>query len=137
MMMSKTNNNIAFLFGSGVSIPSKISSTKYITDIIFTGEGIVRGPAENYFFEDSEKFNWDPNQDFIPRIIEFLGLLKRELNEYYDESSQEVNYEDIYYLLDFIRKNVFGAERNPSFKYLVQSFEATIKKTIYSDRSFT
>lgn len=44
-MMSKTNNNIAFLFGSGVSIPSKISSTKYITDIIFTGEGIVRGPA--------------------------------------------------------------------------------------------
>ncbi len=112
---------LAFLFGAGVSIPAEIPSTKCITDKIFSGEGIVRGMAENYFFGDPKKFDYDPYQEFIPRIKTFLNLLKNELREYYKESNETVNYEDTYYLVDFIRKNVYGAEKNPAFKYLLKN----------------
>lgn len=117
---------LAFLFGAGVSIPAKIPSTKYITDKIFSGEGIVRGMAENYFFGDPKKFDYDPYQEFIPRIKIFLDLIKNELQGYYKESNETVNYEDTYYLVDFIRKNVYGAEKNPAFKYLLKNFESTL-----------
>lgn len=126
-MTNNYRHNIAFLFGAGVSIPSEIPSTKYITDRIFSGEGIVRGMAENYFYGDPKKFDYDPYQEFIPRIKIFLNLLRIELQEYYKDSNEIVNYEDIYYLLDFFRKNVYGSEKNPAFKYLFKSFESTIK----------
>lgn len=120
--------NIAFLFGAGVSIPSEIPSTKCITEKIFSGEGIVRGMAENYFFANSSKFDYDPYQKFIPRIITFLNLLKKELKEYYQDSDETINYEDIYYLVDFIRKNIYGSEKNPAFKYLLKNFENVINE---------
>lgn len=120
------SKNIAFLFGAGVSIPSKIPSTKDITEKIFLGEGIVRGMAENYFFGDPKKFDYDPYQEFIPRIVKFLNLLKKELQVFYQDSNEIINYEDIYYLVDFIRKNIYGAEKNPAFRYLLKSFEKTI-----------
>lgn len=120
------NKNIAFLFGAGISIPSKIPSTKHITEKIFSGDGIVRGLAENYFFGDSSKFSYDPYQQFIPRIITFLNLLKKELKDYYQDSNATINYEDIYYLVDFIRKNIYGTEKNPAFKYLLKNFEKVI-----------
>src|SRR3990172_1062815 len=116
-MSNTSKKNIAFLFGAGVSIPSKISSTKCITEKIFSGKGIVRGNAENYFFGDSTKFDYDPYQQFIPRIITFLNSLERELRNYYKDSNEIINYEDIYYLVDFIRNNVYGTEKNPAFKY--------------------
>ncbi|MCH8941763.1 MAG: SIR2 family protein [Bacteroidetes bacterium] len=122
------SNNIAFLFGAGVSIPAKIPSIKCITEKIFSGKGIVRGTYENYFFGNPEKFNWDLYQEFIPRIKTFLELLKNELWDYYKDSNESVNYEDIYYLLDFIRKNIYGTEKNPAFKYLLKNFEKTIKE---------
>jgi len=117
---------LAFLLGAGVSTPAEIPSTKHITDKIFSGEGIVRGMAENYFFGDPQKFDYDPYQEFIPRIKIFLDLIKNELQEYYKESNETVNYEDTYYLVDFIRKNVYGAEKNPAFKYLLKNFESTL-----------
>lgn len=126
--MNGTKNTIVFLFGAGVSEPAKIPSTRCITEKIFSGEGIVRGTAENYFFAHPEKFNWDPNQEFIPRIKTFLELLEKELKVYYEDPNEFVNYEGLYYLLDFIRKNIYGAEKNPAFKYLLKSFESTIEK---------
>ena len=83
---------LAFLLGAGVSTPAEIPSTKHITDKIFSGEGIVRGMAENYFFGDPQKFDYDPYQEFIPRIKIFLDLIKNELQEYYNESNETVNY---------------------------------------------
>ena len=51
-----------------------------------------------------------------------------ELNEFYKDSQESVNYEDVYYLLDFIKKNIYGTEKNPAFKYLLRNFESTIKE---------
>lgn len=120
------DKKIAFLFGAGVSIPAKIPKTETITNKIFTGEGIVRGTAEDYFFDNPEKFFWDPYQGYIPRIISFLKLLENELQNYYRKSTEPITYEDLYYLLDFIRKNIFGSEINPSFRYLLKNFEANL-----------
>lgn len=122
--MSETNkNSIAFLFGAGISIPSKMPSTDFITQKIFSGQGVVRGAAEDYFFDDPSKYDYDPYQQYIPRITTFLKSLSRELEEYYNDSNATINYEDIYYLVDFIRKNLYGVEKNPAFKYLLKNFE--------------
>ena len=71
-MNKNLKNQIAFLLGSGVSIPSKLPSTNMITEKIFSGEGIIRGTAENYFFGDPRNFSYDPYQEFIPRIKTFM-----------------------------------------------------------------
>ena len=127
---NKTKNKISFLLGSGTSIPAKLPSTYSITEKIFSGEGIVRGTAEDYFFDDPKRYDYDPYQQFIPRIIAFLGILRDELGEYFKDPMELVNYEDIFYILDFIRKNIYGTEKNPAFKYLLRNFEPRINKLL-------
>ncbi len=60
----------------------------------------------------------------------FLNLLKAEIEEYYKNSIRSINYEDIYYLLDFIEYNYYEDEGNPAFKYIIKEFEPKIKNLL-------
>lgn len=119
-------NQIAFIFGAGISIPAKIKSTDEITEEIFHGETVVRGTAQNYFQADNVSFDWDPMQKYIPRIKSFLEILYKEIFKYSADTNVKVNYEDVYYFLDFIYRNYFGSEKNPAFKYLLKNIETEL-----------
>ena len=128
--MKNNVKNIAFLFGSGISIPAKIPSTSRITKIILESSEIVLGSAENFYFDDPTKTYWSLYKDVPKRVQLFLNELKNEIQEYYGKKTRAVNYEDIYYLLDFIEFNYYQKEGNPAFKYLLKEFEPKIKKLL-------
>jgi len=120
-------DKIAFLFGSGISIPAKIPSTLEISEILLNSKSIVRGSAENFFFDNPKRFEWSLYKDIPQRVQNFLNVLKIEIEQYYNNISRTINYEDIYYLLDFIEYNYYQNEGNPAFKYIIKEFEPKIK----------
>lgn len=128
--MENTVYKIAFLFGSGISIPAKILSTQEISRIILDSKYIVRGSAENFYFDNPKKNEWSLYKDVPERIQIFLNIIKTEIQEYYHNNERIINYEDIYYLLDFIEYNYYQKEGNPAFKYLFQEFEPKIKNIL-------
>ena len=125
-----TFDKIAFLFGAGISIPAKIPGTAEISEILLKSRDIVRGSAENFFFDKPERFDWSLNKDIPQRVQYFLNILKTEIEAYYGDNKRSINYEDIYYLLDFIEFNYYASEGNPAFKYLIKEFEPKIKNLL-------
>ncbi len=89
-------DKIAFLFGSGISIPAKIPSTKEISEILLNSQSIVRGSAENFFFDDPKRYEWSLYKDILQRVQNFLNVLKTEIEQYYNNITRPINYEDIY-----------------------------------------
>lgn len=130
-MIQPKRNKIAFLFGSGVSIPAKMPKTNEISDLIFEGKNIIRDSAMNFFIGNPSGFNWSIYKDVPKRVQSFIKILKSELTEYYKDSTRPINYEDVYYLLDFFRLNYYDNEGNPSFKYLLKEFEPRIKELLF------
>lgn len=123
-------DNIVFLFGAGISIPAKIPSTETITKVILESKEVVRGSAENFYFDDPENNSWSLYKDIPERVQTFLTSLKNEIEDYYDDKERTINYEDIFFLLDFIEYNFYQKEGNPAFKYLIAEFEPKIKSLL-------
>jgi len=123
-------DKIVFLFGAGISIPAKIPSTETITKVILESKEIVRGSAENFYFDDPENNSWSLYKDIPIRVQTFLTSLKKEIEDYYDDKERTINYEDIFFLLDFIEYNFYQREGNPAFKYLIAEFEPKIKSLL-------
>jgi hypothetical protein len=121
---------IVFLFGAGISIPAKIPSTETITNVILESKEIVRGSAENFYFDDPINNSWSLYKDIPDRVQSFLVSLKNEIDDYYDDKERTINYEDIFFLLDFIEYNFYQKEGNPAFKYLIAEFEPRIKSLL-------
>lgn len=119
-----------FLFGAGISIPAKISSTNEVTKTILNSTNIVRGSAENFYFDNPQNYYWSLYKDIPQRVQSFLKSLQKEIQDYYVEEKRIINYEDIYYLLDFIEYNFYQADGNPAFKYLISEFEPKIKSLL-------
>jgi len=129
-LIKKSNHTdkIAFLFGAGISIPAKIPNTKEISEIILNSKEINRGGAENYFFGAIQ--SWNIYKDLPERVRTFLTFLRDEIENYYNDKDRIINYEDIFYLLDFIEYNFYEPEGNPAFKYIFKEFEPKIKNLL-------
>jgi hypothetical protein len=119
-----------FLFGAGISIPAKIPSTETITQVILESKKIVRGSAENFYFDDPKNNSWSLYKDVPVRVQSFLTSLKNEIQDYYDDERRKINYEDIFFLLDFIEYNFYQKDGDPAFKYLIAEIEPRIKSLL-------
>lgn len=109
---------IAFLLGSGTSIPVGLPSTKDLTQKIMAGEGIKRegdgtynlGQAHNGF-----------NNEYIEKVTKFLKRIKVEVDNYYKAKSyRETNYEDLCYISSQICDNEIGEYDNPAIQPLIE-----------------
>lgn len=101
-----------------------------ISEIIFQSKNIVRGSAENFFFDDPSKYEWSLYKDVPERVQRFLNILKTEIAQYYHNIKRPINYEDVYYFLDFIEYNYYEEEGNPAFQYIFKEFETKIKELL-------
>ena len=68
-----SDKTIAFLFGSGISIPADMPSTGKITERVISGEGIIRNTDETYSFNEHPNGKQD---ECVPRVIGFLKRLE-------------------------------------------------------------
>lgn len=99
---------VAFLFGSGISIPAGMPSTQEITQQILAGEGSIR------------RHSIGTQDDSVSQVITLLKRLKNEVDQYYHiaEDQRQTNYEDLYYVTTQVHDSESGNYDNP----IVQSF---------------
>src|SRR3972149_5724684 len=101
-MSDSSQINIAFLLGSGISILAGMPTTQEITERVL-----------------SDKVS--------PRILDFLKILEREIDLYYNNQLERyTNYEDLYYLAIQIFDSELKGYDNP----VVQPFIVKIKSDI-------
>lgn len=108
-----SKKNIAFLFGSGISLPAGLPSTRQITEQILSGRGIAHHTDNSYFFGEPI---------YIPRIPDFINIMA---NAYFTtEKGINFNYEDIYYVLWQIYQNETGASVSEEIAEFIQRLKS-------------
>lgn len=115
--MLDANNNIAFLFGAGVSLPSGLDNTIQLTEKILKGENIIR-LSGNYFYDDNpEKFKHIRENEYINRIKKLFQILESNFRSHYSFVNRGINYEDYYYLIDSMHSDQNMEFENPLVDY--------------------
>jgi hypothetical protein len=110
---------IAFLFGSGISIPAGMPSTQDITKLVLSGENIMRDTDGNFYFGKPKFAHVGFPDEYVPRILKYLERLKSEIDLYYsNDPERNTNYEDLHYIASQIDDSEMGEIDNP----VVQSF---------------
>lgn len=112
---SQTHKKIAFLLGSGVSIPAEMPSTSNITERVLSGEGVMRHTDGNYYFDTPLYAHMGIPDEYVPRVVIFLNRLKIEIDLYYlYQTGRIANYEDLYYVASQIKDSESGEYDNPA-----------------------
>ncbi|MDH5731101.1 MAG: SIR2 family protein [Gammaproteobacteria bacterium] len=123
MSSSKT---VSFLFGSGLSVPAGFPRMTEITSQIMSGENCFRH-TDGVYYLNEQKTNQPFYPHAIPAITEFLKEISALGGEFDDQnSSQQANYEEIYYWVAQICDNDIGEYENP----IVQVYVNQIKNKI-------
>jgi len=107
--------NVAFLFGSGISIPALLPKMDEITKKVLSGDGVIRGINGNYYFGRSAI-----EDGYVPIVTQFLNRLKNESDQYYARwDDRSVNYEDLYYIASQISDSESEEYDNPAIQPLI------------------
>ena len=101
-----SKKKIVFLFGSGISMATKIPeygiiNTKKITELILTEKLYLAGDDDFYPSIESSRLR-EPLT--YKTILPFLKLIRNECADYYNCNLESINYEDLFYycrLLDY------------------------------------
>jgi len=127
-MPSSTPRTVAFLLGSGVSIPAGMPSTKKITERILSGEGVMRHTDGNYYLGKPLYAHVGIPDEYIPRVVTFLKRLKVEIDLYYlNEMGRSTNYEDLYYASSQVCDSESGEYDNPVLKPFIDKIVPDIQ----------
>jgi len=128
----KSRNNIAFLLGSGASIPAGIPSTHELSEIIYQGNGICRNSNGYYYFGPPQFEN--AKEIYVPAIVQFLNRIKIEEAKAREKLGLILssNYEDNYYSCHQIMDCITGEYENP----LLEPFITKLQDDLNSNRLF-
>ena len=111
---------ISFLLGSGVSIPAEMPSTDDITKQILCGNDIMRHTDSSYYFGPPLYAHLGQSDEYVPSMIEYMHILKKEIDWYYKEQHvRDTNYEDLYYVASQIHDSESGEYDNPAVQALI------------------
>ncbi len=97
---------LAFLFGAGVSIPAGFPSTREITSSVLNG---VQG---------------NKNQQQVKSIISFLQIIKGMIADFYQD--KDFSYEDLYYVVNQL-KDFKDEYENPIVPFFVDKLKETLR----------
>ncbi len=107
-----TMKNLSFLLGAGASIPAGMPSTAKITERVLSGEGINRGSAMTYH-EMPPMYGGVFPDEYKPRVLSLITLVKRHTDNFYKIEERESNYEDIYSVIQQAYDSEMGEFENP------------------------
>lgn len=119
--------NISFLFGSGISIISGFPQMDEITKTILSGNNIGRHSDLNYYLN----FNQDYLGPYVENNILFLKFLNSMIESYYlnSEIKHEVNYEDLFYVVQQIYDSELKEFENPALELFIRELKIVFKET--------
>lgn len=111
MSQSRT---IAFLLGSGASIPAGYPRMDEITSLVLLGDGIRRHTDGTYYIDVSINDGMRVFDNYAHRVVLILNRLKIEIEKYYlYDFNTTINYEDLFYLCSQIHDNELREFENP------------------------
>jgi len=113
--MLDSNNNIAFLFGAGVSVPSGLYRTDELTEKVLSGENVYRNLCGGY--EVSDIPLRDEEDKYVIRIKKLFHVLNNNLGGHYSFINRQMNYEDYFYFIDTIYADESMDFENPIVAY--------------------
>ncbi|MBI5677778.1 MAG: SIR2 family protein [Planctomycetes bacterium] len=135
-MSSLTQTRIAFLLGSGISIPAKMPSTQVITKQILSGEGVMRHADGNYYFDKPLYAHEGTPDEYVPRVVVFLNRLKIEIDLYYlYETGHFTNYEDLYYVASQIHDSESKEYDNPVVQPFINKVLSEIRPLLVREEN--
>lgn len=124
--------NIAFLFGSGISLPVGMPKTTEITERILSGKDIYHA-STNYYFGKPIGANAVFPDEYVPRVVKFLNRIKDEIDCYYlNQLGRVTNYEDLYYVASQIRDSELREYDNPVVQAFIDKVLPQIKPLLVS-----
>jgi hypothetical protein len=119
---------IAFLFGSGISLPAGYPKTSDITDRVFSAKDVIHHTDQRYYIDPNF-----PNDEIgmyhttIPQVLEFMKILKNEFDYYYHNlGGKVINYEDIYFLVSELYNNDTKHFENPAISFFKQHIKPSL-----------
>lgn len=137
-MPSLTQMRIAFLLGSGASIPAGMPSTQTITERILSGEGIMRHTDGTYYFGKPLYAHEGIPDEHVPRVTKFLNRLKAEIDDYYAYQPERfANYEDLYYVAGQIHDSELKEYDNPVVQPFIDKILPDITPLLVSEENET
>ncbi len=119
---------IAFLLGSGVSIPAGMPSTGSLTEKILSGTGITRDTSDRNGPYCLGRSASDPADEYVSRVLVFLKRLKVEIDLYYIyELGRSTSYEDLYYISNQVSDTISREYDNPAVLPLISRISPEIQ----------
>ncbi|OGU42160.1 MAG: hypothetical protein A2315_04015 [Ignavibacteria bacterium RIFOXYB2_FULL_35_12] len=106
------SNNIAFLFGAGVSQRSLIG-TEELTSKIFEATNIVHLSSRYLEMENPKRFDSLDIRDYVPKVKELFNIIQNSVHDHYLYKKRGLNYEDMYYLINALYDDESGEYVNP------------------------
>jgi len=127
---------IAFLLGSGVSVPAGYPSLNEITNQVISGDGIYHENDGTYSFNVSSNVKMGFKDEYVPRIIVFLNRIKVEIDLYYYKVYNHfTNYEDLYYVATQISDSETFEYDNPIAKPFIDKIYPDLKILLKGKKS--
>ena len=114
--------NVAILLGAGSSIPAGYPSTQKLTDSILSGS--------DWPTQDDGSDN--PNANFVNCLVKMLHNKAQKYQSKY--SKQQINYEDLFYLIEQILSSHRGGIENPAIVPFINEIEPFMRNLILSLR---
>jgi hypothetical protein len=109
--------NLSFLFGSGISRPAGFPDVDEITKSVFFGKDDIP--------------NWNNyGREKTDRIKKFIQVIKEDFKDHYSFINRDINYEDIYYLVDSIYQDENQNFENPIVYFYTKHFEQTYRQLL-------
>ena len=110
----------AILLGAGSSLPAEFPSTRAITDLVLSGEGVWRHSDGSYFTDGSHP------PDHKTRLANRMVIrLYAEVKRYYLSSAKRPpNYEDLQYIAGQVYDEETGEMDNPAVRLFSQRLRA-------------
>lgn len=136
---SNPKPRLAFLLGSGISIPAGLPGVDDITNEVLCGQGWIRKKDSNYYYDPPDQTEptiggYPTGVEDVLRVQYFLRLLKPEIDCYYAViPSRFANYEDLYYFCEQIHDAMMFEYDNPAIQPLLYKIHPAVQPIIAGD----
>ncbi len=118
--------NTAILLGAGSSLAAGFPSTKDLTDLILSGNGVTRGSDSSYYIDDD-----GPSYEETRLANCMVRRLHAEAERYYSAyAERRTNYEDLFYLAHQASDDLLGEMENPAVNSFVGKLRAYMSPLI-------
>ncbi|MGB2884690.1 MAG: SIR2 family protein [Dehalococcoidia bacterium] len=105
-----------------------------ITQRVLSGEEVWRHTDGNYYF--GQPGYADIYATYVPRVLNFLHRLKREIDQYYrPRPGRCTNYEDLYYVASQIHDSELEEYDNPAVQPLIEKIGPEIQPLLVDNEN--